>query len=115
MIGNARTTLDRRLLTRRCVSCGFDGPAINRSASAIENCPRCGCDLTERPPRSYAEMEGLLGMPSPALPRELVVIDRTDHAETRGERVLQRWLAFMFISMVGLLAIAYLAASIMAV
>src|SRR5262245_33106908 len=60
MISNVRT-LDRRLLTRRCVSCGYDGASVSRMQTV--RCPRCACDLLQRPPRSYAEMEGLLGRP----------------------------------------------------
>ena len=49
--------LMRRHLRRRCVQCGLSADAI--PASQPMECPRCGCDLAERPPRSYAQMEGL--------------------------------------------------------
>lgn len=110
MIGSPGT-VDRRLLTRCCVRCGFDGPAVNRRA--VSACPECGCDFAKRPPRSYAEMEGLLGSPVLTQPRRVVEIEVEQ--DDRNERVVYRWLAFMFISMVGLLAIAYLAAAVMAV
>jgi hypothetical protein len=112
MLGNLRT-VDRWLLTRRCVRCGYDGAMLNRRpeprASAIHvmpRCPRCGCDLTQRPPRSYAEMEGLLGMPAEAEDDEEIV-----EQQQRGERLVHRWLAVLFIAMLGLLAIAYLSAA----
>lgn len=96
-------TFDRRLLTRRCVACGYDGPLLR--GGAVLRCPGCRCNLQERPARSYAEMEGLLGLPS---------LSDTGAAptpvESRLERSLQRWLAFLFFTMVGLIAIVYLAA-----
>lgn len=116
MITNART-VDRRMLTRKCVCCGFDGAAINQPAPPLPSqphrCPRCGCDLRQRPARSYAEMEGLLGTPSITQPREI----RIAEAEQAGrhDRLVHRWLAFLFIAMAGMLAIAYLAAAVMAV
>jgi hypothetical protein len=115
MISNVRTTVDRRLLTRRCVSCGFDGSSINRiSATSVPaRCPRCGCDLRRRPPRSYAEMEGLLGSPALSQPR-MEIVEEHEH-QSRGERLLHRWLAFLFIALLGMLAIAYLASAVMAV
>ena len=53
--------LGRRHLRRRCVQCGLGADAIN--ATNGDECPRCGCDLSSRPPRSYAEMEGLFELP----------------------------------------------------
>ncbi|TVQ54448.1 MAG: hypothetical protein EA377_05430 [Phycisphaerales bacterium] len=98
-------TLDLRLLKKRCVACGYDGSLLRDGR--IDQCPCCGCDLHERPPRSYAEMEGLQREPvsghSPFVDPE------------HQERVIHRWLAFLFLSMVGLLAIAYLCAAAMAV
>lgn len=110
MISNART-VERRLLTRCCVRCGYDGPEVSRRDAG--RCPQCDCDLTKRPARSYAEMEGLLGTPALIQPRRFVEIDLAQ--DERNERVVYRWLAFLFISMIGLLAIAYLAAAVMAV
>jgi len=48
-----------RLLRRRCVACGYDGPMP--FAGRRGHCDGCGVDLRMRPARSYAEMEGLLG------------------------------------------------------
>ncbi|MBL9141156.1 MAG: hypothetical protein JNK53_04760 [Phycisphaerae bacterium] len=41
----------------RCVQCGTRADGL--LAVDADRCPRCGCDLLARPPRSYAEMEGL--------------------------------------------------------
>ena len=45
------------MLARRCVACGCAVPA---SGSMLPSCLACGCDFQDRPPRSYAEMEGLV-------------------------------------------------------
>lgn len=43
-----------------CLGCGFDGRGLQTGhAEPAWKCPRCGADLYSRPPRSYAEMEGL--------------------------------------------------------
>lgn len=104
MLDHVRT-VDRRLFTRRCVSCGFEGTAINRPQR--HRCPRCGCNLGQRPPRSYAEMEGLLGTP-------VLVRDRSEQPRRQrsgNDSLLQRWLAFLFLAMLGLMAIVYLSAA----
>lgn len=94
-------TLDHRMLARRCVACGYDGMLLR--GGQADSCASCGCDLKTRPARSYAEMEGLLGQPI-ALPTPL-------HEPSPQERVLHRWLAFLFVSMLGMMAILYLAAA----
>ncbi len=49
-----------RLQRRMCLSCGHDGPSLQREPlAAILVCPNCGADLYSRPPRTYAEMEAL--------------------------------------------------------
>jgi hypothetical protein len=96
MLGKLKS-VETRLLMRRCVNCGYDG-ALLRGGQA-SRCARCGCDLRKRPARSYAEMEGLVGHPlqhEPATPK-------------RGdEKLIHRWLTFLFVSMLGIMAIAYL-------
>jgi hypothetical protein len=107
MVGRVRT-LDRDLLVRRCVSCGYDGSLL--LAAQAERCVRCGCDLRERPPRSYAEMEGLLGQP---LSTDPVTADDADSFEVlrgREQRLVQRWLAFLFVVMLGLICLVCLSA-----
>lgn len=54
-----RSPLSSRVHRRLCLSCGYDGPALQgHRAEATYVCPNCGEDLYARPPRSYAEMEG---------------------------------------------------------
>jgi hypothetical protein len=91
--------LDRRLLARQCVACGYDG-AMLRGGSA-PRCARCGCDLRVRRPRSYAEMEGLLG--------ESATIERDDDRCHPAQRTIERWIAFLFIAMVAMMGLLYLA------
>jgi len=50
--------------------CGEEQP----DSRALGNCATCGCDFHERPPRSYAEMEGLV-----------------DFSEAAGSEVLGEW------------------------
>jgi hypothetical protein len=66
---------------RRCVGCGLAAEAI--TATQVHECPRCGCDLLARPPRSYAEMEGLDTAPEPAAAADAMAAERTDAAATR--------------------------------
>lgn len=101
MLGNVKS-LNHRLLLRRCLDCGYDGPQLH--GGRIDLCPRCGCDLQKRPPRSYAEMEGLLGTP--------MSVDRLtpDSIDRCNDGLIQRWLAFLFMAMLGMVAFAYLSA-----
>ncbi len=91
-------TFDRRLLVRQCVACGYDG-ALLRGGQA-QRCARCGCDLRHRPARSYAEMEGLLGQP--------MTIDSPLSQQHREERLIHRWLAFLFCAALWFVALVYL-------
>lgn len=54
---------------RRCCECGFDGPPLQGSRGELAlRCPQCDADLYERPPRSYAELEGFVRKPAEAPP-----------------------------------------------
>lgn len=83
-------TIEPRHLLRRCVGCGL---TIRDSEAGA--CPRCSVDFEERPPRSYAEMEGLLE--SDERP---VVLKRPAWQE---RRLVERWLVVAFIGTVGLI------------
>ena len=97
MVGKVKT-LNRRMFVRRCVACGYDGAMLH--GGAAERCARCGCDLHLRPARSYAEMEGLIGHP--------LTIDAPMSEPRKQERLIHRWLAFLFFAMLGVIAIVYL-------
>ena len=89
---------ENHLLKRKCVSCGYDG-ALLRNGQA-DRCARCGCDLRERPARSYAEMEGLIGQP--------MTLDAPLARQLREERLVNRWVLFLFLVMLGTVAFVYL-------
>lgn len=100
MVAKAKT-LDHRLLARRCVACGYDGTLLRGGQAAV--CPRCECDLQRRPAKSYAEMEGLVGPP--------VALHLPLYEPQQPATLIHRWLAFFFISMIGLIALLYLTAA----
>ncbi len=89
------------LFVRRCVACGYDGALLKGGLAA--RCARCGCDLKARPPRSYAEMEGFIGQP--------ITLDSPPGPELTHQSLIQRWLAFLFIVMLGFTVMAFLFAS----
>ena len=80
------STIQRRHLEPRCVACG---QAV-ASAHLVETCRACGCDLQERPARSYAEMEGLVE----AVPAEAAAGD--PFLAWRRSLTLERWLLTLF-------------------
>ena len=99
MVGRIQIQADR-LLTPRCVACGAESPR-ERSALA-EECPSCGCDFRERPARSYAEMEGLVGHPMP-------LDSPADRHAAHPDRLIQHWIAFaffVFLFMIGFVSLA---------
>jgi hypothetical protein len=53
-------------------------------------------------------MEGLLGTPIP----QVETVQEVFVERERDERLVHRWLAVLFLAMLGLLAIAYLAAAL---
>lgn len=66
-----RHALSKRLTRRTCLHCGHQGRELQGAAGVMTiRCPKCNADLYARPPRSYAEMEGLVEVgpdPAPAL------------------------------------------------
>lgn len=60
-----RTRRDRRM----CLRCGFSGQRLQGDAGlALHRCPNCSEDLYTRPPRSYAELEGLVAPDAQLIP-----------------------------------------------
>ena len=52
-----------------CLCCGHDGTELQGQLAATSFiCPACGADLYARPPRTYAEMEGLVARVSGPAP-----------------------------------------------
>ena len=100
MSGNLQT-LDRRLLARRCVACGYDGDLL-RGGHASQ-CARCGCNLRDRPARSYAEMEGLLG--------QTETVEPTPDGEPAERSLNHRWITFVCVFVLFMLVLVYLSLS----
>lgn len=73
----------RHHLAPRCLACGHEAHAAGPC------CQACGTDLLERPPRSYAEMEGLVDAGEPEIPSDPFV-------RWRQAVLLERWLATAF-------------------
>jgi len=94
MISKVRS-INREHFVRQCVACGYDGWLLE--GGQAEYCASCGCDLQQRPARSYAEMEGLLGQP--------VRVETSDAMTPIRAAFLRRWLVFIFIAMLGLLSL----------
>jgi hypothetical protein len=80
-----------RLHQRQCVACGYAGRFVERPNQA--NCPRCNCDFGERPPRSYAEMEGIDQL-EPRAARAARA--RVQDPPAREWRLVERWLLLLF-------------------
>lgn len=108
------------LTTRRCLACGYAGRFAQgrggrgqfglvphaetaERSGPLGHCPRCGCDFHARPPRSYAEMEGL---------------DQADRSEIDADaqesRLVERWLGFLFIAAIAVIALGSLSAALLA-
>jgi hypothetical protein len=87
-------SVKRDIFVRQCLECGYDGELLRDGHAP--RCPNCGCDLRQRPARSYAEMEGLAG---PAGPSPMA---------TRYAATVQRWLVFLLVVLVGLILTMHL-------
>ncbi len=79
--------LDLRHRLVRCVQCGTRSDGLH--ATDAERCPRCGCDLQSRPPRSYAEMEGLHEAEADLPP------DPDAGAQARFDAAAARWVVLL--------------------
>jgi hypothetical protein len=85
-----RTRDHARIYRRQCVACGYGGRFVDRPGQS--NCPRCACDFSSRPPRSYAEMEGLEEADIAAQRRRRSI---PLEPEDRDWRMLTRWMVFL--------------------
>ncbi|MFG0274640.1 MAG: hypothetical protein ACF8QF_06255 [Phycisphaerales bacterium] len=55
-----------RLNQKMCLACGYGGPEVQGPLALVKyRCPSCQADLYARPPRSYAQMEGLAPVGAP--------------------------------------------------
>ena len=107
MVGKLKSS-SRTLHERRCVRCGR---ATRRGDPGLDEffdwrCAGCGESFFERPPRSYAEMEGLDG--SVVLHRRCA--DEIGMPMLTVARVRRRWIVFLAIATAGTLMALFLAA-----
>jgi hypothetical protein len=100
------TVMPAHLHRRMCLSCGFDGRALQgEGQEGIWVCPKCGSDLYARPPRSYAELEALSDSNStPWIVTEVITCSRP--REKRSFIVPSRWFIYSNVVMVSLLLLA---------
>jgi len=80
----------------RCVRCGYDGALLKEGRAP--RCPRCGCDLRERPALTYAEMEGFTQASS----------SRVLRGGPTEARLIERWLAIVLVALVVIIAASLL-------
>ncbi|TVQ77692.1 MAG: hypothetical protein EA380_07065 [Phycisphaeraceae bacterium] len=97
----------RGLKARMCLGCGyrgreFQGERLHRTYT----CPNCNADLYARPPRSYAELEGLDASPVPC--ERVSITIEPPPARSRG---LDRWAGRAEWLVILLLAIALVLAT----
>lgn len=100
-VGTAR----RGMLTRRCVACGRGVVPLDLLEDA---CPDCGCDFDDRPPMTYAEMEGFEPV------AEWIAIPMAPPAASPGPGragLRYRWAIFGVVMAAGLLAVIMLLAA----
>lgn len=65
-----------------CLGCGFDGRELQGERGRFTFvCPCCGEDLYARPPRSYAQLEGLVS-------RRLIEVKAYDPPARRSRPIL---------------------------
>ncbi|XHC26820.1 hypothetical protein ABWH91_05715 [Phycisphaerales bacterium ac7] len=78
------------MLQRRCVGCGLRADSSRVDVSARDLCPRCGMDWSQRPPQSYAELEGFaIDEVVEAEPESGPAVSPSIRGRTRALRVLE--------------------------
>lgn len=86
-----------------CLRCGYDGRGVSHGVILNPEawCPNCGCDFHRRPPRSYAEMEGLYDVPYLSVETQLVHPERASRTRRAFIQRFERCLAALFVVLVG--------------
>lgn len=104
-----RTSRSTSIHRRLCVRCGFDGRAVQDGVLRRSDawCPNCGCDFHRRPPRSYAEMEGLDDGPFLSVQRLGPAPQCRRRARRQFLRRLERCLAVLFVLIVSFVVAAH--------
>ncbi len=82
-----------RMVRPRCVRCGHLRSVCVNELALPQHCEQCGCDLEDRPPMSYAAMEGFQEVP----PEPACNVESWHQAlETR---LVERWVATVFLGL----------------
>ena len=97
-----KTSVRPGMLTPVCMGCGEICTPYTTRFQQDGTCHHCGTLFKDRPPSSYASMEGFLEFETTHAPDEGGCPERTLESRT-----LERWLAFFFstgVILLGLLA-----------
>ncbi|MFG0292605.1 MAG: hypothetical protein ACIAQF_10910 [Phycisphaerales bacterium JB065] len=97
---------------RRCVGCGLRAATTHDDTDRQETCPRCGIDWAERPPQSYAELEGFDIETEPALARPIGARNRHTSRRTQVLRTIEITLFLLMVVMVLVVASANIVAAL---
>lgn len=84
---------ESRLSRKVCLACGYRGRALQGDQTVVAFiCPSCGADLYARPPRSYAEMEGLVeSTPPPILNQISRLLTSPSESQPTPRRAARPW------------------------
>lgn len=105
------TVMPAHLQRRMCLSCGFDGRALQgEGQEGIWVCPKCGSDLYARPPKSYAELEALSDS-NPGMPLNEMLLRTASPAGVARRTVIgpSRWFLYSNLVIFALAALASVA------
>lgn len=97
---------------RRCVGCGLRAETARDDSARQATCPRCGIDWAERPPQSYAELEGFDIETEPVLTLPIRVQSQRSSRRTRMIRTIEIMLFLLMIVMVLVVASANIVAAL---
>jgi len=98
------------IMHRRCVGCGLRAESSTTDGLTLGLCPRCGVDWSERPPRSYAELEGFEINELPDLHPVATLSERSTRS-SRSRRLFRAIEVGLFLTLI-LVALAVASANI---
>jgi hypothetical protein len=91
-----RERTGRWIHLRICLGCGYDGAEMQQDGeNRVFRCPCCRADLYARPPRSYAQLEGMVAdPPGAAVPTRTLVV-----------RAARMWWGWRLLSRLGVVSL----------
>ncbi len=111
-MSTATPTKSHWMTQPRCVGCGLRASTGDSKTAHPGACPRCGIDWLDRPPRSYAELEGFEVATGHSSREEARVLP-TERSLPTHKRVFRIIEVGLFLSVV-LVALAVASANIVA-